>query len=449
MFVTRKHLQRRTFLRGVGATIALPWLDSMVPAFAAPIDKKPPVRMAFAYVPNGMIMNSWTPTVVGKDFEFTRILKPLEAFREDMLVLTGLSTLKGSGVGGDHARASAVYLTGVGPGPKPASTPVLEVGISVDQVAAQAIGSRTRLPSLELGFEAAPMVGTCDGGFSCAYMNNMSWRDDTTPVPPETNPRLVFERLYGSLDTNPDPKIQERVNGNRKSVLDFVNRQAQQLAGTLGAPDRVKLDEYFTSIREIEKRIEHVESDNRELTPEIEKPSGIPTNFAEHATLMSDLLVAAFQADVTRVATLIYAKEASTRAYPELGFSDAHHPLTHHRNRPELIEKTVKIEVYHMQQFAYFIKKLKSIQDGDGTLLDHSMIVYGSSMSEPNGHFHYNVPMLVMGRGDGSLKPGRHVTYPCPQTPLTNLWLTLLDRMGVHIDKLGDSTGIVDQLTDM
>ena len=447
--ITRKHLQRRTFLRGVGASIALPMLDAMVPAFAAPATRKSPVRLAFVYVPNGMIMQNWTPKGVGKDFEFTRILKPLEPFREDMLVLTGLSHLKGEGVGGDHARASATYLTGVGPGPKPAASSDVEIDISVDQVAAQAIGSQTRLPSLELGLEAAPMVGSCDGGFSCAYMNNMSWRDAKTPVPPETNPRLAFERLYGGFESNSNPAIQERINGNRKSVLDYVNGRTQQLLGTLGPSDRLKIDEYLTSIRDIEKRISKNEHENQQLVPTVEKPTGIPTSFVDHARLMADLLVAAFQSDVTRVSTLLFGKEASTRVYPELGFSDSHHPVTHHRGRPELIEKTVKIECHHLEQFAYFVKRLKSIQDGDGTLLDHSMIVYGSAMSEPNNHLHYNIPVLVLGRGDGSLKPGRHVVYPSPKTPMTNLYVTLLDRMGVHIDKLGDSTGRVEHLTDI
>jgi uncharacterized protein DUF1552 len=448
MFVTRKHLNRRTLLRGAGAMIALPMLDAMIPAFAGPT-KKAPTRLAFVYVPNGMIMQNWTPTGAGRDFEFTRILKPLEPFRDDMLVLTGLSHLRGEGVGGDHARASATYLTGVGPGAKPAASSDVEIDISVDQVAAQAIGSQTRLPSLELGLEAAPMVGSCDGGFSCAYMNNMSWRDSKTPVPPETNPRLAFERLYGGFDSNSDPKIQARLNANRKSVLDYVNDRTQSLMGTLGAPDRLKLDEYMTAIRDVEKRIARAEGENRELTPTMEKPSGIPTSFVDHARLMADLLVVAFQADVTRVSTLLFGKEASTRVYPELGFSDSHHPLTHHRGRPELIEKVVQIECHHIEQFAYFIKRLKSIQDGDGTLLDHSMIVYGSSLSEPNNHLHYNLPVLLMGRGDGSLKPGRHVVYPCPQTPMTNLYLTLLDRMGIRRDKLGDSSGEVEHLTDI
>ena len=447
MIVTRKRLPRRTFLRGIGTVVALPWLDAMVPAFAAPSDRKTPVRLIFGYVPNGMMMKDWTPTGVGKDFEFTRILKPLEPFREDMLILTGLHHRNGTGSGGDHARASATYLTGVAP-KRVSDLAAIELGISVDQVAAQAIGSQTRLPSLELGCEATRAVGACDGGFSCAYMNNMSFRNASTPVPPETNPRSVFERLYGTFDTDPDPKVRERLKENRKSVLDFINEDTQRLVGTLGFADRRKIDEYLTSLREIEQRIARVEHEN-ELTPETEKPTGVPTSFVEHAKLNNDLLVVALQADVTRVASLLYAKEASTRSYPELGFADAHHPLTHHRGRTELIEKATKIQCHHMEQFAYLVQKLKSTKESDGTLLDHSMVVYGSSMSDPNQHLHYNVPCVLLGRGDGSIKPGRHVVYPNNETPQTNLWLTLLDRMGVQAEKLGDSTGKVEHLADI
>src|SRR6266853_2872737 len=375
MNVFRKHLPRRTFLKGLGVTVALPWLDAMVPAFAAPAQAKAPVRLVFAYVPNGMMIEDWTPKGVGKDFEFTRILKPLEPFRENMLVLTGLAHRNGEIAPGDHAAAGATYLTGVAP--KRTTGADVQLGISVDEVAANAIGARTRLPSLELGCETAPSVGNCDGGFGCAYVNNLSWRNATTPIPPETNPRSVFERLYGGLETDPDPKVRERLNANRKSMLDYISNQTRQLVGTLGPSDRRKIDEYLTSLREIEKRIVRVEVENRELTPGTEKPTGVPTSFVEHAKLNNDLLAVALQADITRVATLIYAKEASTRSYPELGFADAHHPLTHHRGRAELIEKATKIECHQMEQFAYLIQKLKSIPEGDGTLLDHSMVVYG------------------------------------------------------------------------
>jgi hypothetical protein len=278
-------------------------------------------------------------------------------------------------------------------------------------------------------------------------MNNMSFRNATTPVPPETNPRAVFERLYGSLDTDPDPGAQQHINENRKSMLDFVHARTRRLMQTLGPPDRQKMDEYLTALREIEKRIERVESEKRDFTPEIEKPLGVPTDFVGHASLNNDMLAMALQADITRVATLLYAKEASTRSYPEIGFSDAHHPLTHHRNRAEMIEKVVQIECHHMRQFAPFIGKLKSIPEGDGTLLDHCMVVYGSSMSEPNEHLHYNVPCLLLGRGDGTIRPGRHIKYL--DIPQTNLWLTLLDRMGVAAERLGDSDGKVDHLSEI
>jgi Protein of unknown function (DUF1552) len=445
MILTRKYLPRRTFLRSVSAAIALPMLDAMTPAFAGPTAAKAPVRLAFLYVPNGIIMRDWTPKGIGKDFEFTRILKPLEPYREDLLVLTGLAQRNGDGAAGDHARASATYLTGVAP--KRTTGADIQLGISVDQVAAQAIGSRTRLPSLELGCEATRSVGSCDAGYSCAYVNSMSWRSATTPMPPEINPRLVFERLYGSLDTTLDPKVQARLTEDRRSILDSVTERTQQLVSTLGPPDRRKVDEYLTAIRDIEKRIARTENENRQLSPEMEKPAGVPGGFVDHANLMNDLLVAAFQADITRVATLIYSKEGSNRSYPELGFSDPHHPLTHHRKKEELMEKVTQINCHHLEQFASFIGKMKSTQDGDGTLLDHSMVVYGSSISDANVHIHEDLPVVLLGRGDGSIKAGRHIVYP--ETPMTNLYLTLLDRMGVQAEKLGDSTGKADHLTEV
>ncbi len=441
-FVTRKHLPRRTLLRGMGAAVALPLLDAMMPAFAGPAGAKAPVRMIFGYVPNGIIMRDWTPKRDGKNFEFTRILKPLEPFRQDLAVLSGLAHRTGDGPAGDHARAGGTFLTGVCP--KRTTSADVEVGISVDQVAAQALGGRTRLPSLELGCEATRMVGSCDAGYSCAYINSMSWRSATTPNPPETNPRSVFERLYGSLDTTTDPAERARLTENRKSVLDYVNEQTRGLASSLGAPDRRKIDEYMAAIRDIETRIARAESDNREIAPEMEKPTGVPFGFQEHVRLMHDLLIVALQADITRISTLIYAKEGSNRSYPELGFSDPHHPLTHHRNNEEWIEKVTRINCHHVEQFAYFLGRLKAIPDGDGTLLDHSMVVYGSSISDGNIHWHKDLPVLLAGRGDGSLKLGRHLIYP--ETPMTNLYLTLLDRLGVPAEKLGDSNGRLEHI---
>ncbi len=447
MIITKKQLSRRTLLKGLGVTVALPLLDAMTPALATAAEKvKAPTRMFFGAVPNGIEMKAWKPTGVGKHFEFTRILKPLEAYREDLLILTGLAHRTGaSKEAGDHARAGGNYLTGVHP--KRTTGADIEVGISVDQLAAQALGNKTRLASLELGCEATRMVGSCDAGYSCAYQNSLAWRTPSTPMPPEINPRLVFERLYGSLESSLDPKTQAALNEDRKSVLDYVNERTKKLVSTLGPTDKRKIDEYLTAIREIEKRIARVENDNRQLTPEIAKPNGIPANFADHVRLMHDLLIVAFQSDITRISTMLYSREGSNRAYPELGFTDGHHPITHHRYIPELVEKVTKINTYHLEQFAYFIGKLKSIQEGDGTLLDHCMIVYGSSHSDGNRHSHVDLPTIVVGRGNGALKTGRHIVYP--ETPMTNLFLTLLDKMGVPTDKLGDSTGKLQGLSEV
>jgi hypothetical protein len=443
-FVTQRRLPRRSFLKGAGTVIALPFLDAMVPAFAPAAATKSPVRMAFMYVPNGIIMKDWTPASGGRDFEYTRILKALEPFREDTLVLTGLAQRTADGSAGDHARASATYLTGVCP-IRSTSTDV-ELSISVDQIAARALGSKTRLPSLELGCEVSRSVGSCDSGYSCAFINSMSWRSATTPNPPETNPRQVFERLFGSLAGIKDPAVRARIEADRQSVLDSVTDRTQQLMTEVGSSDRHKIDEYLTSIREIEQRISYKGGD-REIAPEIEKPAGVPPAFVDHARLMNDLLLTAFRADITRISTLIYSKESSTRSYPELGFADPHHPLTHHRFQPEPIEKVTQINIHHLDQFVDFVRKAKAIPEGDGTLLDHCMLVYGSSISDGNNHVHENLPIVMVGRGDGSLKPGRHIVYP--ETPMTNLYLSMLDKMGVPTDKLGDSTGRITHLTDI
>lgn len=448
MINTGKSLPRRTFLRGIGTAIALPMLDAMTPAFASPVTAaKAPKRLMFGYVPNGITMQEWTPAATGKAFEFTRILKPLEPFREKTLVLSGLAHRTGaSREAGDHARAGGNYLTGVCP-KRTTNAAQIEVGTSVDQVAAHALSKNTRFASLELGCEATRMVGSCDAGYSCAYQASMSWRSASTPMPPEVNPRQVFERLYGSLDLDVDPQRRAELEQDRKSVLDFVSDRTRKLIGSVGPSDRRKLDEYFTAIRDIEKRIERAEGQNAQLNPSIEKPDGIPTDFVEHVRLMHDMLVVALQADLTRVATLMYAREGSTRSYPELGFTDSHHPITHHRYIPDLVEKVTRINRHHMEQFAYFVQKLASIQEGDGTLLDNCMLVYGSSLSDGNTHKHIDLPVIVVGSGGGSIKTGQHIKYP--ETPMTNLYLSLLDRMGVQAQKLGDSTGALDQLSEI
>lgn len=447
MIVTRRHLHRRTFLKGMGAAIALPMLDAMTPAFAAAARLgKSPVRLAFAYVPNGITMTEWTPKGTGAAFEYARVMKPLERFRADTVVLSGLGHRNGNALGdgpGDHARAAASYLTGVHP--RKTAGADIQNGISVDQIVAQHLAQETRFASIELGCDDSRTVGNCDSGYSCAYTNSLAWRSPTTPMPPETNPRLVFERLFGDIDTSIPPEARARRLQYRRSILDLVGARTAELTANLGPTDKRKLDEYLTSIREIERRIERAEQDLTGLTPTIDKPTGIPVEYAEYASLMFDLQIIAFQTDMTRVTTMMMGREGSSRTYPEIGVPDPHHPLTHHRGNAEWIEKVTKVNTLHMELFAGFIEKLKATPDGDGTLLDHSMIVYGSGLSDGNRHTHEDLPVLIVGRG-GDFRLGSHLVYP-KDTPMTNLYLTLLDRMGVPSEKVGDSTGRIEHLT--
>jgi hypothetical protein len=446
MIVTRKHLHRRSFLKGMGAVVALPVLDAMTPALARAAQA--PVRLAFTYVPNGIVMNDWTPAAEGAAYEFTRILKPLEPFRKDMLVLSGLAHRNGAALGdgpGDHARAGASYLTGVHP--RKTAGADIQNGISVDQIAAQHIGDQTRFASLELGCDDSRTIGNCDSGYSCAYTNSLAWRGPATPMPPETNPRLVFERLFGDIDTSLSPEVRARRLRYRRSILDLVSERTSQLSSDLGPSDKRKLDEYLTSIREIERRIERSEQDMAHLTPGIDKPTGVPVEYPDYVNLMFDLQLIAFQTDQTRIVTMMMGREGSMRTYPEIGIPDPHHPLTHHRGNPDWIEKVTQVNSLHVKLFAGFIDKLKSTPDGDGSLLDHSMIVYGSSLSDGNRHAHDDLPVVMFGRG-GRFRMGSHMVYP-KQTPMTNLFLTLLDRMGVPSEKIGDSTGQIEHLGDV
>jgi hypothetical protein len=432
-----KSISRRTLLRGLGAAVSLPLLDAMRPAFASTPASAAPLRLAFVYVPNGIFMDQWTPSTAGADFELTRILAPLAPVRENVLVLSGLAQNNGNPLGdgaGDHARASATYLTGVHP--KKTDGAGICAGISVDQVAARHVGNATRFPSLELACEDGRLVGACDTGYSCAYSNTLSWRTPSLPLPPETNPRAVFERLFGARDENPLDRG-KRLR-NETSILDYVLDDARSLNARLGPSDRGKIDEYLASVREIERRIQIAETaaaTERQVAPSIERPTGIPASFTDYSQLMFDLMTAAFQTGATRVGTLLLGREGSTRAYREIGISDAHHPITHHRGNPDLIEKVVRINAYHVQQFAHFLGRLKSTPDGDGTLLDHSLVVYGSGLSDGNRHEHDNLPVLLAGKSGG-----RHAVYPA-ETPMNNLHLALLDRMGVRMDALGDSSG--------
>ncbi len=453
--ITRKQLPRRTFLKGFGTAMALPLLDAMVPALASPgMKPRSPRRMAFVYVPNGINMPDWTPKEVGAGFDLPRILEPLAPYREDVLVLSGLTHNNGRALGdgpGDHARAAASFLTGVHP--KKTAGADITVGISADQVAAQRVGGETRFASLELGCEDGRQVGNCDSGYSCAYSNSISWRTPATPMPPEVNPRAVFERLFAGIDSGENPASRARRARYHKSILDFVLEDAQLLKVDLGPTDRRKLDEYLSAVREIEKRIETAEREAAEAAgqagaPAIDKPVGIPIEFGEHVRLMFDLIATAFQADLTRILTFMIGREGSTRTYREIGVSEAHHPLTHHRGDAQMIEKVARINRFHAEQFAYFLGKLKSVKDGDGALLDSAMIVYGSGLSDGNRHQHHNLPVLLAGRGAGTFRTGRHLRY-ANETPMTNLYLAMLDRMGIPTETLGDSSGNLEHLSDL
>ncbi|MEZ5351269.1 MAG: DUF1552 domain-containing protein [Bryobacteraceae bacterium] len=452
--VTRKHLSRRTLLRGLGTVIALPALDAMTPAFAAPAKTTgaAPTRLMFAYVPNGIIMQDWTPEATGAAYDFKRIMKPLEPVRAKINVLTGLTHNTGRALGdgpGDHARAASTFLTGTHP--KKTAGADISLDISADQMAARAVGKHTRFASLELGLEMGRLAGNCDSGYSCAYSNSISWRGPNTPNPPEVNPRNVFERLFGDLDPTESEAARARRKLYDRGVLDFVLEDARSLQTSLGATDRRKLDEYLTAIREIETRIAANEKmaasqvDLSTLAPDFEKPAGIPVDFQEHSRVMFDMMTIAMQADLTRVMTVMLAREGSNRPYREIGIPDGHHNLTHHKGNAEWIEKIRNINEYHVRAFAAFLSRLDAIQDGDGSLLDHSMIVYGSGISDGNKHTHHDLPVILAGGGGGKLRTGRHVRYP-HYTPLTNLYVTLLEHMGVQAGGVGDSNGRLNHL---
>jgi hypothetical protein len=443
MIVTRKSLPRREFLRGMGVTIALPFLDAMTPAFAA--GAKPAVRLGFVYVPNGIIMGKWTPKGEGAGFEFAPTMKPLEPFRERLMVFSGLAQVQGRALGdgaGDHARAGATFLTGVHP---KKSEIVIRGGISADQIAARELSKYTQFASLELGIESNQLAGNCDSGYSCAYTNTISWHSETTPLPVENNPRSIFERLFGDGEST-DAAARLAMFERQRSILDYVSGSLDRLNGKLGAGDRAKLDEYAEAIRDIERRIQKAEQQNAMMKlPVMERPTAVPEEFEDHVKMVMDLLTLAFQADLTRVVTLMMAREGSNRPYRSIGISDGHHNLTHHQNDPEKIAKITKINEQHVKLFANLLERLKATPDRDGNLLDNSLIVYGSSISDGNLHTHHDLPIVLAGGGAGQVKGNRHIVYP-KDTPLNNLLLSMLEKAGVPVDKFGDSTGKLDCL---
>ena len=449
--ISKRYLPRRTFLRGLGASIALPLLDSMVPALAATSKTvaKPVSRLGVIYVPHGAVMEKWTPVATGTGFEFTSILEPLAPFRDDLLVLSGLSNEPGVALPGEpaggHGRIGGAFLTGVHV--KPTEGASVEAGVSVDQIAAAQMGQHTQLASLELALEATDLAGACDVGYSCSYINTLSWHSSTTPLPTENNPRAVFERLFGDQDSTDPATRLTRIRAKR-SILDSVTQRVAELQGKIGTGDRTKLTEYLEAVRDVERRIQVAETQGEREALVVERPGGIPANFEEHSKLMLDLQVLAYQSDLTRVITFMMGRELSQRTYPEIGVPDPHHPLSHHQGDVEKLEKLAKVSILHMQMFAYYLERLRSTPDGDGSLLDHVTLLYGSGMSDSDLHDAHNLPMLLAGGGAGQIRGGRHLRYP-RDTPLTNLYMTVLNQLGVPVESIGDSTGQVAHLSDV
>ena len=450
MIITKTHLPRRTFLRGVGATLALPLLDGMVPAFlplrlsaAAPVK-----RLGIVYVPNGIVMEQWTPEATGNGFAMKPVMASFEPFRNQLTVVSGLANKQGDALpgegAGDHARAAGAFLTGVHP--KKTAGADIRSGISMDQIAARELAQETQLASLELSLDSKEPLGACDPGYSCVYANTLNWLGDTTPLPMESNPRVVFERLFGGSGTTDSEARQARMNEDG-TILDAVASKLAHLRSTLGGRDRAKLDEYTEAIRDVERRIRLAEQQGlTDLSVAMEQPSGVPATFSEHARLMFDLQVLAYQADLTRVITFMVAHETSNRAYPEINVSDAHHPLSHHGGDQEKITKLIDVNIYHAELFAYYLDRLARTEDGDGSLLDQSMIMYGGGMSNGNVNDHHKLPIAVVGGGAGSLAGGRHLRYD-DDPPITNLYLNLLAKLGIRPETIGDSTGALTELT--
>jgi hypothetical protein len=448
-FLTKKHLSRRAALRGLGVTLSLPLLDSMVPA-QTPLAKtaaNPKVKLALCYIPHGAVMANWTPAAQGAISEMPRTLASLAPFRDQVVVVSNLAHAQaapgGPGDnGGDHTRSPAVYLNGVHP--KRTDGADIRAGVTIDQIAAAQIGQETPIPSMELAIEDfSGLVGSCDVGFSCAYMNTISWRTPTTPLPMEINPRTVFHRMFGDGATAEERK--ERIEQQR-SILDAVTGQTRKLEMQLGASDRNRVGEYLEAVREVERRIQLAEKQTQSGSADVpESPAGIPEQHDAHTKLMFDLMALAFQTDLTRIATFMMAREVSYRTFPMLGIAEGFHPTSHHQNSPERLESLTKINAYHVGLAAHFLERLKATPDGDGSLLDHTLVLYGSGMSNSNIHNHSPLPVFVAGGAAGRMKGGRHLLYP-ENTPMSNLLLTILQKSGVNVEQVGDSTGPLTEL---
>jgi hypothetical protein len=452
MIITKMALPRRTFLRGLGATLALPLLDAMVPALSATARTaaNPVCRLGFVYIPNGVAMNDtlneWRPIGEGANFELSPILRPLAPFRDRMVVVSGLAHPQAEALGdgnGEHPRAGVTWLNGVHP--KKTEGADIRCGITADQIAATTLGAETALPSLELiASEFNALGGQCSGGYSCVYLNTISWSSPTTPLPVENNPSVVFERLFGD-GGSADERIARLQK--KRSILDWVNEDLSQLSRVLGPGDRVRVSNYLDAVREVERRIQRAEAQQSGSAslPVPDRPTGIPGQFDEHLKLLFDLQWLAYQADLTRVFTLMYGRELDNRTYPEIGINEPHHGLSHHGDKPEQFSKFAKTNEYHTALFGYFLEKLRSTADGDGTLLDNTMLVFGSGLGNGNEHRHTDLPALLAGGGAGRLKGGRHLAFPAKDaTPMTNLLVSVLDKAGVAVDRLGDSTGKID-----
>ena len=444
MIVSKKALSRRAVLRGMGATLALPLLDAMIPAFTAQgaTVAAPVRRLGFVYIPMGSNIAQWTPAQTGRITELSPTLQSLNPFIDQLTVISHLEN-KNAYSPGNHATANSGFLSAAKA--KMTEGSDYELGTTVDQIAAQQFGKDSRLPSLELAMDLLTTVGNCDNGFACVYQNNLSWSSPTTPLPAEAHPRVVFERLFGDGGSNADRLAEMKRNA---SLLDWVSEDIARLQKKLGPGDRSKVSNYLDTVREVERRIQKAETQTADSTlPDLERPSGVPGAYADHAKLMFDLQTLALQGDVTRVITFQLARETSTRTYPEIGVPDPHHPLSHHSNDPAKLEKLAKINAFHVSLFAYFLDKLRSTPDGDGTLLDHSLYLYGSGMGNPDVHDHIDLPIIVAGGAAGRMKGARHLRYKEP-VPLANVHLSLLERAGVHLDKFADSTGKITELAE-